>query len=75
MYGIGAILFYPDPQDYGPQLPLNSVRFSSLLTLGEIHEYQVRNAFIYFRLDAILFPDFSCCLMVPTPQIIEHQKQ
>ncbi|OXA57011.1 Glutamate carboxypeptidase 2 [Folsomia candida] len=40
MYGIGAILFYPDPQDYGPQLPLNSVRFSSLLTLGEIHEYQ-----------------------------------
>lgn len=27
--------------DYGPQLPQSAIRRSSLLTLGQIHEYQV----------------------------------
>jgi hypothetical protein len=28
-------------KDYGPQLPSTAIRRSSLLTLGQIHEYQV----------------------------------
>ncbi|CAG7818911.1 unnamed protein product, partial [Allacma fusca] len=46
-FGVAAIVFYPDPADFGPFMPASAIVRSSLLTLGQMHEYQVSLLWLY----------------------------
>ncbi|OXA57014.1 N-acetylated-alpha-linked acidic dipeptidase 2 [Folsomia candida] len=39
-FGCRGLVFYPDPQDFGPKLPIQAIRSTSLLTVGQVHDYQ-----------------------------------